>query len=129
MLTFDIVALVVTVCLIGLRYPLQVLGASLINCLGQAVTVLFLHGHIVSLVAAGAFGSTIASGVKSGGPTLLIIFSGSLSNYIVSAAAGGIEYEKTKAILHPLAPVRNPFAVVNLRLALLTFLINLWQVI
>jgi len=129
MLTFDIVGLVVTVCLIGLRYPLYVLMASMINGLGQVVMILFLHGHIESVVAAGAFGSTVVSGVKSGGPTMLIIFAGTLSNYIVSAAAGGIEYEKNRHVLNPLSPVKHPFAVVNLRLALLTFLINLWLVI
>jgi hypothetical protein len=129
MLTLDIVGLVVTVCLIGLRYPLHVLGASLINGLGQVLMILFLHGHIESVVAAGAFGSTVVSGVKSGAPALLVIFAGSLSNYIVSSAAGGIEYEKTRHILNPLSPAKFPFAVVNLRLALLTFLLQLWQVI
>lgn len=129
MLTLDMLGLAVTVCLIGLRYPLQVLGASLINSLGPILMTLFLHGHIVTLVAAGAFGSTVASGVRSGAPALLVVFSGPLSNYIVSAAAGGIEYEKTRHILNPLSPAKNPFAVVNLRLAIVTFFINLWQVI
>jgi hypothetical protein len=129
MLAFDFVGMLVTICLIGLRYPHYVLMASLINGFGQVIMTLFLHGHIESVVAAGAFGSTMVSGIKGGVPAMLIIFAGALSNYIVSASAGGVEYEKTSDVLNPFSPVKHPFAVVNLRLALLSFIVNIWQII
>lgn len=128
-MAFDIVGVLVTVGIIGLRYPVQVIAASLINGFGQILMIFLLHGHIETIVAAGAFGNTVVSGVKSGAPAMLIVFAGALSNFIVSSAAGGIEYEKTHDVLNPLAVVKHPFAVVNMRLALLSFLINLWKVL
>jgi len=127
MLMVDVVGIIVTICLVGLRYPHYVLCALIINELGRVLTTLFLHGRIESIVASGAFGSTTAEGIKSGGLTILMIFSGAIANYIVSAVAGGAAYEKTVRILDPLAAVKHPFAIVNLRLAILTFLINIWQ--
>jgi len=129
MLMVDIVGIIVTVCLVGLRYPLYVLCAMVINDLGRVLTTLFLHGKIQSIIAAGAFGSTTSAGIHSGAMTVFVIFSGAIANYIVSATAGGVAYEKTANILNPLSPVKHPFAIVNLRLALLTFLINMWHFI
>ncbi|MDR3564107.1 MAG: hypothetical protein P4N59_22080 [Negativicutes bacterium] len=129
MLAVDIVGVVITICLVGLRYPQHVLGAALIHDLGQLLMTLFLRGHIVSVVAAGAFGSTVATGVKSGMASTFLLFSGSIANYIVSATVGGVEYEKTARLLNPLSPVKHPFAVVNFRLAVVSFLVNLWQAI
>jgi hypothetical protein len=129
MITIDYIGLVITVCLVGLRYPQYVLGACILHDLGRVLMALFLHGHIDSIVTAGAFGSTAASNIRAGVPALLVTFSGPLTNYIFSATAGGIDYLKTRHILNPWGAVKHPFAVVNLRLAVLSLLVNLWQLI
>jgi hypothetical protein len=78
-------------------------------------------------VAAGVFGSTSAAGLKSGTQILMVALSGALANYVVSSVSGGAAYEKTANILNPLAPARNPFAVINLRMAVLAVVVSLWQ--
>lgn len=126
MLAVDIIGLIFTICLTGPRYPHYVLCAAVIHDLGRVLMALFLHGQIESVVAAGAFGTTVAGNIKAGMPALLLVFSGSLANYIVSATTGGVEEERSAKLLNPAASVRHPFAVVNLRLALLSFLVNSW---
>ena len=129
MLAIDLVGLVITICLVGLRYPHYVFCAAVIHDVARVIMILFLHGNLETVVAAGAFGSTVAQGIKTGFPSLLVVFSGPLANYIISATTGGVEYEKTRAIVSPLASVRHPFAVVNLRMGILALLVNLWHTI
>jgi len=127
MLAIDIIGLVMTVCLIGIRYPHFVLGAAIIHDMGRVVMALFLHGNIESIVAAGAFGSTDVSNLNSVLKNAVIILSGPLANYMVSATVGGIERERTINLFNPCATLQSSFAVINLRLAILSFLVNLWH--
>ena len=128
MLMIDLVGIIFTICLVGLRYPHYVLCAVVIHDLGRVLMTLFLHGHLETIVAAGAFGATVVTGVKSGVPALLILFGGAIANYAASATAGGIEYERTRHILNPLARIKHPFAVINLRLAMVSLVVTLWQI-
>ena len=128
MLIVDLVGLIVTICLIGFRYPAYVICAAILSDLGRILMILFFHGRIESIVAAGAFGTTFAAGPLSA-PSYIIIFSGCMANFLISMAAGGLEYEKTRAILNPLAKVRHPFAVINLRLSLLSLMTGFWQIL
>lgn len=125
MLTIDIVGLLLTIIFIGLRYPHYVVFAAVIHELGRIIMVLFLHGNIESVVAAGIFGSTVANNFKEGSMYWLVIFNGPLANYIVSATAGGIEFEKTAHLINPFKKLAYPFAVINLRFAIISLLINL----
>lgn len=129
MLAIDIIGLLFTGCLIGLRYPHYVLCAAVVHELGRLMMTLFLHGNPESVVAAGAFSTIVASNVKGGTEQLLIAFSGPLANYIMSSTSGGIENERTKTVLNPCAAVKNPFTVVNLRLAIISFLVSIWHLV
>ncbi|HMM21305.1 MAG TPA: hypothetical protein PKA10_11235 [Selenomonadales bacterium] len=128
MLTVDFIGLLFTVFLAGVRYPVHVIAAAAIHEAGRVAMALFLHGHIDSVLAAGAFGSTVASNIKAGGgPALLLALSGPLTSLIISAGTGGIAREKATDLLNPLAPAHCPFAVVNLRLACLSALYTIWN--
>ncbi len=127
MVAIDMIGLILTICLVGVRYPHLVLLAALIHEFGRIVIAIILHGHIESVIAAGAFGSTIVSHQQGSLISALIIFGGPLANYIVSSTAGGIEFERTAALLNSGACLKHPFAVVNLRLALVSVLVNIWQ--
>ncbi len=130
MIAIDIIGLFITVFLIGLRYPHYVLLAASIQELGKILMAIFLHGHIDTIIAAGAFGNTVVSNSNSNGIIdALIVFSGSLTNYIVSSTAGGVEFEKTGNLIASTACLKSPFAVINLRLAILSFLVNACQLI
>jgi hypothetical protein len=129
MLTVDFIGLLITVCLVGLRYPHHVLGAAVIHDLGRILMALFMQGRIETIIAAGAFGATAVSGVKAGGPAILVAFGGPLANYLVGANFGGAVWEKNSRLLHPGAVLKQPFAVINLRLALLSTLVTIWQLI
>jgi hypothetical protein len=129
MLTVDFIGLLITVCLIGLRYPQYVLGAALVHDLGTIIVALFFQGRIDAIVAAGVFGTAAVSGVKAGAPAVLVAFGGPLANYIVSVGLGGAAWEKTSCLFHPGAALKQPFAVVNLRLAAISALVTIWQLI
>jgi hypothetical protein len=129
MLTVDFIGLFITVCFIGLRYPHCVLGAAFVHDLGAIIAALFFQGRIDAIVAAGAFGTAAVSGVKAGAPAILVAFGGPLANYLVGASLGGAAWEKTAHLLHPGAALKQPFAVVNLRLAALSALVTIWQLI
>ncbi len=129
MLAVDLVGLILTVCLTGLRYPHCVLGAAIIHDLGSILTALFFQGRVDAVIAAGAFGTTAVSGVKAGAPAVAVALGGPLANYLVGASLGGAAWEKTSCLLNPGAALKHPFAVVNLRLAILSAAAALWQLI
>ena len=129
MVAIDFIGLTLTIFLAGLRYPHYVISAVCVQELGRFLMIIFLHGHIESIIAAGAFGAMTVTNYNSGVISLLIIFSGPLANFIVSSTAGGVEFEKTTHLLNPVARLKYPFAVVNLRLALISVLVNVWQFI
>ncbi|MEN6412532.1 MAG: hypothetical protein ABFC84_07190 [Veillonellales bacterium] len=126
MVTIDVVGLLLTICLTGLRYPHFVMIAALIQEAGEVLMTIFMHGQINSLVAAGAFGMAAVmspDGVMIG---QLIVLGGTLANFIVSSISGGVELEKAKDVLNPLSVLQYPFAVVNLRVAVISFTVNAW---
>lgn len=129
MLSVDLVGLILTVCLTGLRYPHWVLGAAVVHDLGSLLVALLFQGRVDAIIAAGAFGTTAVSGVKAGVPAVAVALGGPLANYLVGASFGGATWEKTSSLLHPGAVLKQPFAVVNLRLAILSALVALWQFI
>ena len=126
MLAVDVIGLVFTIFLVGTRYPHYVLIAATIHEFGRIMMTLFLHGNIGTVIAAGAFGTVVASNLKSSWHGMLIAFSGPLANYIVSATVGGIESVATRRLINPWVSVGHPFAVVNLRLALLSIVVSSW---
>ncbi len=129
MLTIDFAGLLFTICLVGLRYPHCVLGAAVIHDLGRILVALCLQGHIETIVTAGAFGAAGVSGLKAGWPGVAVAFGGPLVNYLVGANLGGTAGVKNARLFHPGAALSRPFAVINVRLALLSALVSIWQLI
>lgn len=128
MLTIDLIGLLATIVLVGLRYPHYVLVATCIHEFGTIFVGVFLHAKIDYIVAAGAFGTMAVSNYNSYAIGNLIIFSGSLANYIISSMIGGIAFEPTANLLNPLVHLRSPFAVVNFRLCILSALVSAWKI-
>ncbi|SEO36086.1 hypothetical protein [Propionispora vibrioides] len=129
MVVVDIVGLLFTVVLVGVRYPHYVLAAAMIHEVGRIAMTVFLHQHIELLVAAGAFGKTTINNQETMLAAACIAVSGPLANYIVSAVVGGIEYERGGTLLNPLARLKHPFGVVNLRLAVVSFVLSMIQLL
>ena len=127
MVAIDLIGLVGTIFLVGLRYPHYVLVAASVHEFGRIFISLFSHSHIDYIVAAGAFGTLAVSNYTSGAINMLLIFSGSLANYIVCSIAGGIAYEPTAHLLNPLSNLKYPFAVINFRLSIIACLIQIWK--
>jgi hypothetical protein len=128
MLSVDFIGLLFTIGLVGPRYPLHVLAAAVIHDLGRILVILFFHGRIEAVVAAGAFGTAVTSGLK-GYPAVAAAFGGPFISYLVSSGAGGVAWERTASLVSPAARLRQPFAVVNFRLAVLSALAGLWQLL
>ncbi len=127
MLGIDLIGLLATVLLVGIRYPHYVLLATSIHECGCILVAVFLHGQIDYILAAGAFGTVTMSNYSSGIIGILILFSGSVANYVMSSIFGGIGFEPTTNLLNPLACLKAPFAVVNFRLCILSTLIQVWK--
>ena len=108
--------MIVTICLVGIRYPHYVLIACLINQFGQVVAALFMHLHIEGLLASGVFTYTQVTGTTAS-LVLLLALSGVFLNYAAGAAVTGFEFEPTAHLIRPFAKLRSPFAVINLRFA------------
>ncbi|MDF2570743.1 hypothetical protein [Sporomusa sp.] len=126
MMAVDIVGLIISIIVIGIRYPHFALAAALANTAGQVLMAIFLAGNIEKIVTAGAFSSasvTNLSELKS----LLFAFSGPLTNFIISKAAGGIEFVSTAHLVNPAAVVKHPFAVTNLRFAVISLILSICQ--
>ncbi|MBP2625599.1 MAG: hypothetical protein H6Q68_310 [Firmicutes bacterium] len=127
MLGIDLIGLLATIFLVGLRYPHYVLLAAFIHEFGRIFVALFLHSHIDYIIAAGAFGTMAVSNYKSGPIGIVLIFSGPLANYIICSIVGGIAFEPTKNLLNPLVNLKSPFAVINFRLCIISCLILIWK--
>mgnify|MGYP000005119915 CR=1 FL=1 len=128
MLIIDFIGIVATICLIGIRYPHYVLLAISLHELGEIVMAVLFNGQIDTIVAAGAFGTIAVSNYNTSLIGTLLLFSGSLTNYIASSLAGGIAFEPTSRLLNPISTLKYPFAVVNFRLSVLACLISLWKI-
>jgi len=127
MLGIDLIGLLATIFLVGLRYPHYVLFAACIHEFGRIFVAVFLHTHIDYIIAAGAFGTMAVSNYNLGAIGMVLIFSGSLANYIACSIVGGIAFEPTKNLLNPLVNLKSPFAVINFRLCILSCLVLLWK--
>ena len=127
MLGIDLIGLLATICLVGVRYPHYVLLATCIHELGSIFVAVFLHGQIDYIVAAGAFGTMAVSNYNSSIIGILILFSGSLANYIISSILGGIGFESTANLINPWARLKFPFAVINFRLCIISCLVLIWK--
>ena len=127
MLAIDLIGLLATILLVGLRYPHYVLAAICVHEFGRILVVILLHAHIDYIVAAGVFGTMEVSNYHSSALGIVLIFSGALSNYIVSSIGGGIAFESTVNLLNPLVNLKSPFAVINFRLCILSCLIQVWK--
>lgn len=128
MLAIDFVGLVTTACIVGVRYPQYVVAAALVHEIGQLTMALFLHGKIDLIVAAGAFSIAQVSNIGFYN-SLLVVFSGALANYIMAAAFGGVNRESSASLFNPFSKLRFPFAVINLRLALLSLIVNIIHIL
>ncbi len=127
MVKVDFIGLLLTVFFVGLRYPHYVIIAASIHEIGRLLMAVFLASHVESIVAAGAFGRMIVNDNQTGIINALLIYSGSLANYIISSMIGGIAFEPTTKLINPLAQLKSPFAVINFRLCILSFFIQMWK--
>lgn len=127
MLTLDVIGLIISVFLVGLRYAHYACIAVVIGELGSIMMSLFVNARVDTVVAAGVFSRMNVQGVNAGLPLFIIYFGGPLVNYFVGMAFGGLAKGQFAKIVNPFAKVRHPFAVTNLRLATLSMLYNGWQ--
>lgn len=127
MLVVDFIGLLMTICLTGLRYPHIVLAAGLIHDFGRILMVLFMSGNMESLVAAGVFGTATVTGFTNPINHALVVMAGPLACYLGCAVSGGIDREPTASLIHPCRALKAPVAVIMLRIAIVSFLINIWQ--
>lgn len=123
MLAIDVIGIIFTILITGIRYPHYVILAVIIHHFAQLFTVFLLHGTLNGVIAAGAFNSVIVSELSHKYYKLIILFSGSITSYLVSTIIGGVEFEPTSLLICPWAKLRYPFAVINLRLAVISFLL------
>lgn len=128
MVTIDLVGLAATILVVGLRYPHYVLLATFIHDLSQIFALILAHGQFNYMVTAGAFGTMAFNYNELGIIGFLLLFSGSLANYMMSSMTGGIVFEPTKCLVNPLASLRAPFSVINFRLCLVTSLVQVWKI-
>jgi len=127
MLGIDLIGLLATIFLVGLRYPHYVLFATCIHEFGRIFVAVFLHTHIDYIVAAGAFGTMVVSNYNVGAMGIVLMFSGPIANYIACSIVGGIVLEPTKNLINPLVTLKSPFAVINFRLCIISCLILIWK--
>lgn len=128
MYVIDAIGFIVSIGLIGLRYPHQVILACLINQLGQIITALLFHLPIAGILASGVFTQVQVDGT---GQVAVLFFSlgGIFLNYAASTLATGYEYEPSSHLLHPFAALKYPFAVINFRFALIMLGVQIFRLI
>jgi hypothetical protein len=117
----------ITFILVGLRYTPYVLLAAAIGEVGRISASLYVNAQLDGVVAGGIFSRIAFQGVNAKLPVFFIYFGGPLVNYFVGMACGGLEKEKITGLVNPFASLRHPFAVMNIRLALLSAAYNAWQ--
>lgn len=128
MVIVDFFGLLLTVIVVGLRYPHYVLIAALLHEVGRIIIALSLHGHIDSISAAGIFGSAQMSNLGGKLVNIMVLLSGAATNYFISSLSGKIGYEPTVSLFNPVSRLKYPFAVINLRLAVLSLFTTLWKI-
>ncbi|MDF2572197.1 MAG: hypothetical protein K0R55_3801 [Sporomusa sp.] len=126
MVAVDVVGLIISIVLVGIRYPHYALVAALANAVGQVLMVVFLLGNIEKIVTAGAFSSADITNLSQF-KALLFAASGPFTNFIISKIAGGIEFVSTAHLVNPAAMLKYPLAVINLRFAVISSLLSICQ--
>lgn len=125
MIVIDYIGLIVTVVLIGVRYPLQALGALIIHEVGRIGAICFVQKPINLLLIGGAFGEMSFREPLSWGYVLIAAAAGPLLNYLVGSLAGGIVWERLSALINSAAQLRQPTGVIQIRLAAISLLFSL----
>ncbi|MEG6585668.1 hypothetical protein [Dendrosporobacter sp. 1207_IL3150] len=128
MVSIDFIGLIITTIAISLRYPHYGIAAMVIHEFGRIAMAVFLQSDVQMLTAAGVFSSATVT-ATSVVTTLLISFSGPLANFIIGSITGGVGLEQTRKVFDPRSRLNNPFAVVNLRLALFSCLFNIGAIL
>ncbi|MDU2066461.1 MAG: hypothetical protein E6713_16720 [Sporomusaceae bacterium] len=127
MYVIDVIGFIVSIGVIGLRYPHYVILASLINQVGQIIASLFCHLGIQGVFAAGLFSQIDVNGPL---PKLLFVAaSGIFSNYAAGKVVRGFEFEPSAHLWQSFAKLRFPFAVINMRFAFLMFCMQVFYFI
>jgi hypothetical protein len=127
LVAIDLIGLCITILAIGIRYPHYGLITVFVHEIGRMLMALVISGRIDAIISAGAFGSATFINQSDWSVTVLFALSGPLANYVFCAASGGIDQEKLRNIFNPAAKLRNPFAVLNLRFAVLSFIASSWH--
>lgn len=125
MITVDLIGILITSCMVGIRYPGYLLLAILAHETGRVILAVFFQGQIDSIMVAGVFSATSVSHLSSGMKTLFISLGGPIANYVVCSTVGGVEWEKTSHLINPFSVLRHPIAVINLRFAVVSFFISI----
>ena len=125
MITVDLIGILLTLCIVGARYPVHLVFAILIHEAGRVALALFFQGHIDTILVSGVFSATDVSQLSAEFTIGLVAFGGPMANYVLSLTIGGVEWEKTKDLLNPFSLLRHPFAVINLRFAAVSFVISI----
>ncbi|SDD37279.1 hypothetical protein SPACI_028920 [Sporomusa acidovorans DSM 3132] len=128
MLAIDIVGLLISICLVSIRYPHYAFMAAMVNVLGQIITAVLFTGNVEKFITAGVFSSAEVTNL-GGLKTILFTFSGPITNFLLSKMAGGVEFVSTANIVNPFAVLKHPLAVINLRFAVVSFLLGLCQLL
>ena len=129
MITVDFIGLFFTACLVGIRYPACVLLAIVAQEAGRILIALFFQGQIDNILVSGVFSATSVSQLPSSVKLCLVSFGGPLANYVICAAIGGVEWEKTRDLLNPFSMLRHPVAVINLRFAVASFIVSVLRLL
>ena len=126
MISIDVIGLIISIVLVSIRYPHHALAAAVANALGQVTIAAFFAGDIEKIVTAGAF-SSVAITNLSQFKSVIFVISGPLTNFIISRIAGGIEFVSTAHLLNPAVVLKHPFAVINLRFAVISLILSIFQ--
>ncbi|QDR80771.1 hypothetical protein [Sporomusa termitida] len=124
MLAIDMIGLVISIIIVGVRYPHYALAAAVINTTGQILMAVLLAANIEKIVTAGAFSSASMTNLSEL-QSLLFACSGPLANFLVSKAAGGIQFVSNAQLIKPTAVLKQPLAVTNLRFAVISLVLSL----
>ena len=127
MIFLDVLGFITSICLAGIRYPQLVILAGCINTAGILLTGAVFHEQINYVIAAGAFSVGVFSKENTGFLNHLLSFSGVFANYIIMSIGHGIEKESTLHLLNPVAQLHAPLSVINMRVAIISFVFNLWN--
>ena len=124
MMAVDMVGLIISIIMVGIRYPHYALAAAAINTCGQILMAILLAANIEKIVTAGAFSSASITNLMEL-QRLLFVFSGPVANFLVSKAAGGIQFVSNAQLINPSAVLKQPLAVTNLRFAVISLVLSI----